>query len=340
MKTIRVRTLIRAATLALGLGVGINAPETAKAEDPLIVGTHVWPGFMPSWIIREKNLFDVTGANAEVRDFRRVVDSLSAFTAGKIQCNAMIVADVQIPLSQGVPIKVVWLTDESSGADGIVARHEVETIADFKGRRVAYEFGGVSQLLLLKALESVGLTMDDIHSVNMSSYDAGTAFVGGSVDVAVTWEPFLSQGVESGHGRVIFDSSMTPGLIPDLYACRQEAIDNRPEDILHIVEAWKLALDYIETNPDDAMRIMGLQAGITGEEVLEQRAGIKPYTVEEVCDQLADKNSGFYKNALIQGEFLVDNDFIDKVPDIPTLADHRFACGAVGKYDTSELLKQ
>ncbi|MDH3380226.1 MAG: ABC transporter substrate-binding protein [Gammaproteobacteria bacterium] len=322
-------------------GTAITFEKGDAAEDPLLIGVHVWPGFLPAHLIRDKGILEEVGANAQVRDFRRVVDSLTSFTAGQTQGNSMMTADALIPISKGIGMKVIWLSDESAGADGIVATHEIKSIADFKGKEIAYEFGGVSQLLLITALKTVELTLDDVKSTNMSSYDAGTAFIGGQVDIAVTWEPFLTQGEESGRGRVIFHSGDTPGLITDLFAFRQEAIDNRPQDVLGSVEAWKKALEYIETNPEDAYQIMADAAGITSEELVEQLDGIKPYTdLKEVCEILRDRNSIFYKNAQIQAEFLFDNDFIEVMPDVNNIADARFVCTVAGEYDREELLSQ
>ena len=55
---------------------------------------------------------------------------MSAFAAKRLDATHMILADVIIPASKGVPGRVVLITDESSGADGILAKTDIEDIKD------------------------------------------------------------------------------------------------------------------------------------------------------------------------------------------------------------------
>ena len=209
--------MIRKVFVALALATAMMCSPAAKADDaPLQIGVTIWPGWMPWWIVEEKGYFDEVGVKAKIVKFKRHSDDMSAFAGKQLDATHMILADVIIPASKGVPGRIVLITDKSSGADGILAKTGIASIKDFKGKRVAYELGGVSQLILMRALEKEGLKLEDVTSVNMSAEDAGTAFLAGAVDVAVTWEPYLSQASKDGKGRVVFSTADTPGLVPDL----------------------------------------------------------------------------------------------------------------------------
>ena len=52
----------------------------------------------------------------------------------------------------------------------------------------------------------------------------------GSVDGAVTFDPFKSQMTASG-GRTIFDSSQIPGEIVDLLAVRASVLEKNPHAV-------------------------------------------------------------------------------------------------------------
>ena len=67
-----------------------------------------------------------------------------------------------------------------------------------------------SHYLLMQALETAGLTDADVDLVNMTSSDAGVSFISGDLDAAVTWEPYLSNAVEQGVGKLIFSSKDAP----------------------------------------------------------------------------------------------------------------------------------
>ena len=315
----------------VGITAGLFLSVAAQAADaPLRIGVTIWPGWMPWWIVEKEGFFKKVGVDAEIVHFKRHSDGMAAFAAKKLDGHHMILADVIVPASQGVPGRVVLITDESSGADGIVAKTGIETPADFKGKRVAYEFGGVSQLILTEALNRAGLSFDDITSVNMAAEDAGSAFLAGAVDVAVTWEPYLSQSQTSGKGEVVFSTKETPGLVPDLMVFRQETIAARPDDVKKVIEAWNMALAYMKSNPVDAMKIMADGAGVTPEEMAENLKGIKLYTLDDNVAAFGTAPDGdFFKTAASQAEFLKTSGFIDTVPDVPALIDPSFVKAAV-----------
>lgn len=301
---------------------------SASAE-PLKIGVTVWPGWMPWWIVEKNNYFEQVGVEAEIIKFKRHSDDMSAFAAKKLDATHMTIADVVIPAASGVPGRIVMITDESSGADGILSKTEITSIADFKGKRVAYEFGSVSQMLIMRALESAGLSLKDIKGVNMSAEDAGTAFLAGAVDVAVTWEPYLSQASSDGKGKVIFSTANTPGLVPDLLVFRDEAVKNRAADIDKVLSAWKLALQFIETNPEEAVAIMAEGAGISADEMKAGLAGIKLYTMAQNVAEFGEGASGnLYKNVNEQADFLLSNKVISAKPDIQQLIVNQFVINA------------
>src|SRR3546814_20063022 len=74
-------------------------------------------------------------------------------------------------------LKYVLALDESSGGDGILVRDDVKTIADLKGKQVAFNEGSVSQFWLNVILKENGMSQDDIEMVNMTSDDAAAAFM-------------------------------------------------------------------------------------------------------------------------------------------------------------------
>ena len=165
--------------------------------------------------------------------------------------------DTMIPhLKTGKEFQYVLALDDSAGGDGIVARKEIKSIRDLRGKRVAVQEGSVSQFFLNVLLRDAGLLEKDVQVVNMKPGDAGAAFVAGRVDAAVTWEPWLSNGKTAPHGHMLVDSSQTPGLITDVLVFRRDVIERRPREIQGVVDAWNKAVAYWERNPAESNEIM------------------------------------------------------------------------------------
>ncbi len=156
---------------------------------------------------------------------------------------------------------IVMTLDDSTGGDGIVARKEIKSLADLKGKRVAFLEGSIAQFYLNYLLKRVGLSEKDVVAVNMTSGDAGAAFVAGRVDAAVTWEPWLSRGKAAPHGHLLIDSRQTPGVIVDTLVFRQEVVRARPDDVRRVVRGIHRAVDLWKAQPREAVEIMARGLG-------------------------------------------------------------------------------
>ncbi len=81
----------------------------------------------------------------------------------------------------------------------------IKTVADLKGRKVAFQKGSSSHNLLLRALQQAGLTFKDIQPVYLSPADARAAFQQHSVDAWAIWDPYYSAVLLQGGVKVLKD---------------------------------------------------------------------------------------------------------------------------------------
>jgi len=78
----------------------------------------------------------------------------------------------------------------------------IRTLADLKGRKVAFAKGSSAQNTTVAALEKAGLAYADITPVTLGPADAVAAFAGGNIDAWSIWDPYLALA-ENGKVRVI-----------------------------------------------------------------------------------------------------------------------------------------
>lgn len=79
----------------------------------------------------------------------------------------------------------------------------IHSVADLKGKRVLYTDHTIMEYVLLKALETGGLTWDDVQHVTLTPADSQTAFQNGSVDAWSALDPQLSLQAATGKARVL-----------------------------------------------------------------------------------------------------------------------------------------
>lgn len=159
-------------------------------------------------------------------------------------------------MREGKKLRYILAVDNSNGGDGVVSQKDIAGVGDLKGRTVAFEEGSVSQFFINALLRREGLSQSDVKMVNMTATDAGVAFTANRVDAAVTWEPHLSQGAATDHGKILVSSAETPGLIVDVVAVLDSTAVAHEAELKGFVRAWQRALDFIQSNPDEAYQIM------------------------------------------------------------------------------------
>src|SRR5207253_7652240 len=131
------------------------------------------------------------------------------------------------------PIKLVARIDVSMTADAMITDGSVASIADLKGKQVAFEEGTTSDILLNYALAQNGMSIADIQKVPMPAADAGSALIAGKVPVAVTYEPYLTLAMQQNKKvKMIYSAGEDPGLISDVFVVRDEFLAEKPGQIV------------------------------------------------------------------------------------------------------------
>lgn len=83
----------------------------------------------------------------------------------------------------------------------------IHSVADLKGRKVAFQKGSSSHNLLLRALRQAGLSFSDIKPTYLTPADARAAFQQRDVDAWTIWDPYYSAALLQGDVRVLKDGS-------------------------------------------------------------------------------------------------------------------------------------
>ncbi len=257
---------------------------TAFAGEPIKLGMSTWLGYAPLYLAKEKGFFQKRGIDVEIVVIESPADRRAAFAADKIQGMATTV-DTHVMTAAAenpIPVKQVLAMDDSNGGDGIVAKKEIKTVKDLKGKTVAAQLGaGASYFWLNYVLSQNGLKLSDIKAVDMKAGDAGAAFVAGKVDAAVTWEPWLSKAKETPFGGVLLSSDKTPGIIVDSLAFKPAYLKAHGDDVKKIIAAWNEAVKFAADNPKEADAIMAKFTNQKPEEFTKEKAGVRFYGEKE-----------------------------------------------------------
>jgi NitT/TauT family transport system substrate-binding protein len=246
--------------LVLLMSLAVFVP-VASAGTPLVIGLPTWVGNGPLYLARDKGYFKEQGLTVDLKIMDDITMRFAALYSKKLDGVSTVISSFVLLSKKHVPCKMVMALDDSYGGDGILAKKSIKTIKDLKGKTVAYKFGSASEWFLVHLLKKAGLSIKDIKSVNMEPGSAGTTFIAGKVDAAVTREPYLTKGKNTPHGHLLIDSRKTPMLIMDTVLFRDEVLKKRPDDVKKFIKGVLKAIDFYKKHPEESYGIMAKGIG-------------------------------------------------------------------------------
>jgi ABC-type nitrate/sulfonate/bicarbonate transport systems, periplasmic components len=232
-------------------------------------------GYGPFYIAKEKGFLKENNVEAEFEKIEGDVERRAAIASGNLDGIALTLDSMIVLRTKDIPLRTVLAIDASNGGDGIVAVEGINKIEDLKGREVAFPSGLPSHFFLYSVLKEHGMKMSDIKPVIMDADQAGAAFASGKIDVAVTWEPWLSRAREVGRGHVLVDSKIHPGQIVDVLFMREDVISKRSQEVEGLIKAWYKAVDFMNSNPDEARAIIAKSFNLPEDKVVTLLQGIR-----------------------------------------------------------------
>jgi NitT/TauT family transport system substrate-binding protein len=255
------RPLGLAAAIVSGITLaGMVAPAPAIA-DPVKIAVATWVGFGPLYLARDKGIFQKHGVEVELVVAEKTSQKYTDFISGKYDMAAGGAGTSVIYITEPDQLQYVTALDDSNGGDGVIAKNEITSLADLKGKTVAVDMGGISGFYLGALLKTAGLTFSDVKVVDMTSDDVGKKFSDKQFDAGVTWEPYLTKAKGTDFAHLLIDSSATPGLLTDALIARKDFVAKHPKEVKAVVAAWNEAVDYYNTNKQESIEIMAKAMG-------------------------------------------------------------------------------
>jgi NitT/TauT family transport system substrate-binding protein len=319
--TFALRTLTLTGTIAVALAL-LASPAHADPPKPYKVGYNAWIGSIAFFVADKKGFFKEEGLDVQTKSFSSPGDGLKPLMTGDLDA-VLSTADTVLTVVDKAPgqLKIVYLTDTSAGADAILAKKEIITVTGMKGKKVAATLGQCNQLLLDKALEKAGMTEKDIKLVNMNPDDAGAAFAAGKVDVAVTWEPWITKVSGEKKGHVIFSSKDTPNLILDVLAVSTKTTTKKAAETKAFLRGMDKGYDFVQAHPDEAAALAGKVLEQTPAEVKAMLPKVLLYSKKKNQEMLAGPAQEATKQV---AKFFKDQKVNDTLVDVSKVYDDSF----------------
>jgi sulfonate transport system substrate-binding protein len=246
---------------------GTQAPEEKKDYNGLVIHLAHQPGHAQPLIAQELGFFEEEfakdGITVELEQFASGPPIIEAFAAGEVDFG--LVGDQ--PAIQGkannLPLKIIGTYGSTEQGNALIATKEsgIKTLADIKGKKIGYTVGSVGHQLVLKFLESQGLTTEDVELVNLSPGDIYTSLESKVIDGAVTWEPYISNSVATGVADIIQDGTGYKYNV-NVIIGSEDFLTKYPEVAARLLKVFDKAKDWADENQEEALQILADTSGI------------------------------------------------------------------------------
>jgi len=181
---------------------------------------------------------------------------IEALNAGKVDIGSVgetppIFSQATIPgTPQFVYIAGRRPTDGTNQGIIVKANSPIKTVADLKGKKIAFQVGSNAQYLLAKALQEVGLKISDIQIVALTPSKARDAFIQGNADAWVGGDPFLAvvQSTNTTPIRILRNAAGI-NILGGFYLGRRSFVTQNPALVRVFLEEAETAGEFAEKNP-------------------------------------------------------------------------------------------
>ena len=294
-------------------------PLAAQDLPKVSIGMSGWTGFAPLSLAEKAGIFKKNGVDVTTKMIPQATRHL-AIASGDVQCAATTVETYVVWNANGVPITQVVQLDKSYGADGMAVRNNIAKIGDLKGKTVGVSEPGTSPYFALAwMLKKNGLSVKDVKTTTLSPQAAANAFnTGTDIDVAMTYEPYLSAVRENKAAGKIIATTLDYPMVMDTLGCTPKFIKENGKLVQALVNSYFEALEMIAKDPAKSNEIMGSVVKQTGDQFAKSSAYLRWQDKAANQKFFAGEIQAFSKES---ADLLLEVGVIKSIPDVNALVD-------------------
>ena len=265
----------------------------------------------------DKGYFEAEGLDVEPVPFTSGPSEIAAMVSGDLQFGYIgsgattlaVEGDVEIISFQNLGDSDVIVVNRNSGID---------SLEDLEGRTIATTLGTTGENIVDLALESVGLTKDDVELINMDMGGCVTAIVADKVDAVCVNGSYLVT-VRQQLGDDFVELARTSDF-SDKYAAvgswlaTQEYIDEHPDIVQKFVNAVINSMDYWKSHEEETAELVADLLDVDPQNIKDQIGTVFFYDKAGLKENL--ENGTIRRYYEIQQQSMYDTGAISELVDL------------------------
>ncbi len=307
---------------ALALLLGAVLMPRVEIKPRMKVAVSVWPGAEALVLGRDGGLLPPRRIRVVELPFASAVTRI--FDDDAVDVAVLSLDGVLQLLEAGEKLRVVLVMDQSTGGDAVMARPEIQSLRDLKGKRVGVDVFGVGLYLLVNALEKEGMTLRDIQIVPLTQPEVESTFQEGGIDAAVASEPWLTQ--ISGKGmRRLYDSTGLKAPILRMLVASDRACTFFAEELTLLTQSMtKMTLQVRSGREFDGMGAVLRREKVGFDDFVKSLARWQPLDQQQNLEMLDGPQPRIEAIARPMAEQMLRHGMLQRLPEKTVWLDPQF----------------
>ncbi|WP_456468437.1 MetQ/NlpA family ABC transporter substrate-binding protein [Archaeoglobus sp.] len=246
-RSLLLYALLIVAFLVLGCSAEKPKPETIK------VGILPIEDALPMVVASDEGIFSEHGLKVEIVSFNSALERDAALMARDV--DAVITDPLAVILlkDKGYDVRIVSICLGKKPDEGVFAilaapNSTVSTVEDLNGKEIA-----ISSNTIIEYVTDVMLSKYDVSYKKVEIKQIPVrlrTLLDGKVDAATLPEPLASYAVSQGAKLILSDAMMNESVTQTVIAFRGDFVDKHKDELKKFLEAYKEAVDKINSNKD------------------------------------------------------------------------------------------
>lgn len=328
-----------------------NVINTDKSDDKTInISLDEWIGWKEiidsngGLTTQPGSIYDKLGINVNISIINDATQSSNALISGSLDAAGYTVnrtAFLSNKFSEaGVDVVMPYITNFSNGGDGIIAKSSITSVTDLVNAKIGVPQFSEAHSLVVWFVNQSDLTEEEKQQIinNLIFFEtpdeAAKAFFAGQIDVAATWEPYLTQAQNMSDAHILFSTASSSSLIMDGILFNKEFVDKYPEVVTAFIDGALQGADLYETDMTSIKKVMPMFSTSSDEDIISNCQSAKLMTYADNMNVLNGTAKSIYTSMCDVWSSVGESVNKDAVDDI---FDDTLISTLASKYDQNDV---
>ena len=192
----------------------------------------------------------------------------------------------------GKEVIMPYITNYSNGGDGIIAKSSIKNVNDLVNAKIGVPEFSEAQTLVVWFVNNSDLStkkkakiIDNLVLFSTAD-DAAKAFFAGQIDVAATWEPYLTQAKNMTDAHVLFSTASSSNLVMDGILFDKKFAEAHADVVEKFIQGSLEAADMYNTEFNAIREVMPMFNTASDEDIVANTESAKLTTWKDNLDLL------------------------------------------------------